>query len=634
MSFQHDANDLYRHVPLEAGSFQTRFLELEKRPDDPETGIINCTLRKFSLNDAPEFEALSYYWGDKHKCKLIYVNGKEIQVTDNLENALRHLRRSTEPRLIWADALCINQNDMEERSAQVAQMHTIYQNAKRTVAWLGDGSDDGEFALQFLQWYSGRKLMLHPTDVDGKHPEYELSGWEAVRKLMQRPYWRRLWVMQEIALSKGPPTLACGRERLSWKLLVPALSDHQLNYYVTRLNRVRGAIREMETKTIKTRQQVRNGSHVIFLLSHTAAFETTEPRDRVYALYGLLRVAGIVNFVPDYSMSVAEVYQQITLFVLSMKSGLDVLELKPWDQDLALPSWVIDLSKPPCLQLPPPKVPCPWQRLTSDCDRSMEDVGRVSIRQTVPTQIIAGKAFCGAAIDEVATVDKFDVCVMNALRKVLREPDAHKYGGSSLRVPPEYNENSTYWRAIGVSSHAEGLCHHIVQYLVDWEPIITVFRNKEDSFWYPRHWDLKEMVREAPQCLVTRVNLEDDFNRRYASALKPLLCRLSLMLHGRQLFCTERGYMGAALAGVKPGDRIVAFQSTKQLHILRRLDDHQMYIGAAILTSIKDQSESSSTASEDSLNDPKSERRGHVSLRSLYNDVEEGRIPDQDFFIR
>ena len=129
-----DTTPLYAELPLSSDRFQTRILELETRSEEPESGIVNCTLRTFDLEDALEFSALSYCWGDQVPDRIIRVNGEEVLVTPNLESALKHLRRASERRLLWVDAICINQTDVDERNAQVARMHTIYQKAERTIA--------------------------------------------------------------------------------------------------------------------------------------------------------------------------------------------------------------------------------------------------------------------------------------------------------------------------------------------------------------------------------------------------------------------------------------------------------------------------------------------------------------------
>ena len=466
--------------------------------------------------------------------------------------------------------------------------------------------------------------MIHPSEVDGKHKDYEAAGWTAVSKLMQRPYWRRLWVMQELALSRGVPKLACGRSRPSWKLLVAALSnDSRLAFYVTRLNRVRGAVHQMSGRKHKE-QRVRNGRHLIFLLSHSSTFETSEPRDRVYALYGLLRVAGIVDFVPDYSMPVEDVYKQITSFVIASKGGLDVLELKPWNQDRHLPSWVVDLSKLPSLQLPAPGV-CKWQRGPLETDQAIEDIAHLDIEELPIVDDSGGLKVSGAIIDEVVKVDTISPCVRRYLGYSLMEK-LHKANSLSFRGPIDGGDLEEYWGYSTADNGQVSLCGHVINFLVEWEPVIALFFDKEDeTFWYPSPWDLKQMRNEVPPCGVEN----SDFQRRYGKALNPIFRRLSFVLRGRHLFSTRRGFLGTGLAGMEESDVIVAFQNTKQPHILRKVDRDSRHIGAAVLASPDEAVERNSSTPEKSAR-----RREGQSLEDLFRAVKQRRIGDQDIVIR
>ena len=117
-----DASDHLRLLRVHAGSVS-----------EP----IRCTLRTVSFRDKPSYEALSYTWGDSASNKPIDVDGFEIQVTVNLEQALRHLRNVEHDLILWVDAICINQSDASEKSHQVAFMGKIYRDCAQVRNWLG-----------------------------------------------------------------------------------------------------------------------------------------------------------------------------------------------------------------------------------------------------------------------------------------------------------------------------------------------------------------------------------------------------------------------------------------------------------------------------------------------------------------
>lgn len=110
--------------------------------DDP----LICTLKTVSLDDNPEYESLSYVWGEPIFNKEIEVNKDTTMLTTSLHTALRYLRKPHESRMMWADGICINQNDVNERSSQVGMMCEIYGDAKHLQIWLGEVSEMARIA--------------------------------------------------------------------------------------------------------------------------------------------------------------------------------------------------------------------------------------------------------------------------------------------------------------------------------------------------------------------------------------------------------------------------------------------------------------------------------------------------------
>jgi len=92
-----------------------------------------------SLDESPCYEALSYVWGDEKNTRSIFLDGRVWNVTASLESALRHLRREDETdRILWVDALCINQGNTVERNQQVSVMRDIYETAQDVLVWFGE----------------------------------------------------------------------------------------------------------------------------------------------------------------------------------------------------------------------------------------------------------------------------------------------------------------------------------------------------------------------------------------------------------------------------------------------------------------------------------------------------------------
>jgi hypothetical protein len=136
----------YCYQPLENDNQGIRLLRL--MPGPHIAARIECELFHAKIEDCPPYEALSYTWGDASQTTDIDLSGCPFPATVNLDVALRYLRSRSEPRVLWVDAVCINQADLEEQAAQVRMMWEIYKNASRVVVWLGPEVGDSAVAME------------------------------------------------------------------------------------------------------------------------------------------------------------------------------------------------------------------------------------------------------------------------------------------------------------------------------------------------------------------------------------------------------------------------------------------------------------------------------------------------------
>lgn len=165
------------------------------------------------------YEALSYAWGSTSNQKPILVDdaagdANTILVTENLELALRHLRRRAESRTLWIDAVCIDQNNIEERNQQVSMMGNVYARASQVLVWLGPEENDSDHAMELLQ-YLGERVDADPTtgtlrlsDLGRGEPEladrsvalpFDERELRSIGHFFSRPWFERLWVRQEVS---------------------------------------------------------------------------------------------------------------------------------------------------------------------------------------------------------------------------------------------------------------------------------------------------------------------------------------------------------------------------------------------------------------------------------------------------
>ncbi len=131
---------LYSYVPL---SSPRTIRVLKLLPAWRITASIDIVLRETTVDNfnaaAIEYEALSYVWGERTRTHAIHCQDKIILVTQSCEQALRRLRYKLAPRILWIDAICIDQISNEEKNHQVKVMGEIYSGAARVIIWLGEG---------------------------------------------------------------------------------------------------------------------------------------------------------------------------------------------------------------------------------------------------------------------------------------------------------------------------------------------------------------------------------------------------------------------------------------------------------------------------------------------------------------
>jgi len=191
-----------------------------------------CCALDIQKLEGESFQALSYVWGKAGVKTTIYVNQVPLQVTWNLAVALLHLRRTTEHIRIWIDAVCINQDVIDERNQQVSMMHEIYDVAERVIVWLGPEANDSRRAISWLEYWSDRMAARGMTEADPAKMDWEyieemrqanarmhdtsklldimgsevfqgpwslqgvgdgMANWEALKHFFARPWWNRLW---------------------------------------------------------------------------------------------------------------------------------------------------------------------------------------------------------------------------------------------------------------------------------------------------------------------------------------------------------------------------------------------------------------------------------------------------------
>jgi hypothetical protein len=258
------------------------------------------------------------------------MNGFEIPVTLNLHAALRRLRaQGTE--LVWVDFLCINQEDSEEKSIQIRRMGTIYRKAKKVAVWLGDTQDIEADDI----------TSLCAEDANTANHTLSVSARRALMQLLSRPYWTRMWIIQELAAASSIVIL-CGCHQLSWEVfsnagLIAAVDKTTGNEPKTRFQQIN------KFRVDKLR---RNPISLLEALYRSQSALSTDPKDKLYALLGLVFDGDTFILEPNYALSKEEVYTDFSLALIKNGLPLDFIYLRTSNRQIdgSLPSWVVDWS--------------------------------------------------------------------------------------------------------------------------------------------------------------------------------------------------------------------------------------------------------------------------------------------------
>ena len=341
-------SELYQ--PLNTANEEIRLLRvtnLQLRPPNcvpaRTKGIrLECTLLAVSLREMPKYDALSYTWGDPDQLYTVRINGHRMRIRVNLFNALCMLSHtSSVASYLWADAICINQDDFFERSSQVSMMAQIFKQAHTVRVWLGKRFSPAKSFFVKAESKAEVSELLDPND----------DSLEGLQHIVSQAWWSRLWVIQEVLLA-SKAVVHCGADVVPFETLLQAISDilkamaynrvspeevaalgwnhadHVQQIYFTFDQRHFNQTFQSDVcRTILRFQRFRK-SNVL------------DGRDRVYGVLGLL--PDDIGVKPDYTLSKADVYRDCALQVMRWSKSLHMLLLcNPSSDKLSeSPSWV------------------------------------------------------------------------------------------------------------------------------------------------------------------------------------------------------------------------------------------------------------------------------------------------------
>lgn len=504
----------YRYTPLGAGR-QIRLLRLKPGEESAE---IRISIFDVNLDHQPDYEALSYTWGDPGNTIRIICNedGDSLLVTQNCQAALRRLRFKTEERTLWIDAVCIDQNNISERGQQVQLMSEIYRQAKRVLAYLGEASDDSDIGMDFV---------LQDADMIGRtsRPPVGLGPnttsspqQRAIDHILERSYFKRVWILQEIVFAKEIQ-IVLGNRTVNWTDFSRTVFYVDINkkmYLRTKYGqRPPSAVfyRDRSTSFSSGKTSSEMPQSLLELLRDTRHCQSTNPRDKIHALLGMSTEKNELALAPDYSLTTQQTFIHLTKFLINRDKRLDVLShIQGCSSIQDLPSWVPDWS-----------FPCATEVLGHKKDSvrpykaSLERPTNVLFQHDLETLVVEGKVF--DTISKVGPVFK-----------------------------------------MGSDSSAITLQH--------WENIVSALKSDRDidasaSFMdtliaYPSYAGPNAFGRFYPSWRCITIG-EEDIGEREKAEATIFQDQVNKASSGRALFVTEKGYMGLGPAELQIGGKVV-----------------------------------------------------------------------------
>ncbi|EGY23525.1 uncharacterized protein VDAG_04963 [Verticillium dahliae VdLs.17] len=306
----------------------------------------------------PGFEALSYTWGSADDLECVKVIPRDhcpsqssfraLHIRRNLASALRHLRYENRPRMLWVDAICINQQDIDEVNIQVKGAASVYKEAVRVMIWLGLSSHDSALAIHALSNLGAQVIVRadswicsapDATEADWHDRNvllpYDKATWLAIDSLLKRAWFSRIWIVQELHLAKNAVFL-CGRDEMTREAfghsVITLKMKHELDPALSRdtLDPVCGlAI------------PIRSNTPSYHILRRTSRGNCTNDKDVIYGALGLFPARLRQQISVEYKPSTSEVFAAFVKSYIEVYERLELLRMCNFRaRRLGMPSWV------------------------------------------------------------------------------------------------------------------------------------------------------------------------------------------------------------------------------------------------------------------------------------------------------
>ncbi|KAF5658715.1 Heterokaryon incompatibility protein [Fusarium heterosporum] len=562
---------------------------------------LEASLKNVELNhdDPVKYTALSYCWGSSTDQVQIPCDGQFLSVTTALHEALVEIIKFSPHEALWIDQICINQDDVIEKSEQVSKMNTIYDKAETVLAWLGPASDSTQIAIDFVRKVGDVALptatdMFRWDSYDERHEETKLeiteeltlekshklglsfdddTSWAAFSEFFDKPWFQRMWTVQEIIQARKA-VVVCGSYSLDWEHVSAAAKwfcYKAKSIHDDYPRQVNGMCLVTQMVAIPWRSKLGSeyNAHLFDqksrptckwslrdLLEGLRPRLAMDPRDKVFGLLGISDVDraywGDRGMSVDYSMSITDVFAQATDEIIkSDTSDLNVIwSARQRNEEPEWPSWVPD-----------------WRlRTGTGCQwgigEPLKQSGQSNGRHTyIPTDDLHSLAVRGKIVGRVIYKSEY-----RHFGEIFQHSHLHEVHDACMQRLSSYPTGEDVKTAFGLT-------------LIGGLPLTRSLRKKETTVetyadMYMEFYNITQMPRDTPEQSALR---EEALNKCYAVGLDLTWLEEFMAAYcERRFVVTDSGYMGLAHHEVLEGDVVAAVVGLAWPCVLRpKSDKHE-----------------------------------------------------------
>ncbi len=429
---------------------------------NPSSATDNIELRLKHYDTAqqiPPYLALSYVWGASGKNRTVRVNSRAFPVTDNLYDALKHIRdllpffstgiaevtqRDQGTPLFWIDALCINQGNLDEKSKEVPKMAQLYSKAFTVLVWLGTIQDlqpdpaGLDFLLTVLETVVPVSDFPKPQLEADRHSGLSMSDDTAAdhlkiyARILMNDWFKRVWVLQEYCLSQRQPIVLVGHAMLSFQALygyapnLEQIADNPDPEIRNKLGSLANLVQSLAKisfgpkympKYISSPEfsQRSAAQKLLWIIMNLGSRVSTVPHDQIYGILGLIDIDSLpIELRPNYSLPYGCVCRSYTKYLMEKSKDLRLLMFFNPNSLDEEPSWVVDFRtiSPWALE---PRVAHPGHFTKDGTGLLVEGVKTGHLAQVILKQL-------GDVDHQIVCMRQFHDTVLTAAAKIRRLP--------------------------------------------------------------------------------------------------------------------------------------------------------------------------------------------------------------------